>query len=126
MNIQVKNLLISTWSLKIYAFVTACFLWYFLSFDNRIIIKVTVPVCFADDMQVECPESICVTLRAKRTTLYTYDFSSLAFCIANQDLPAQKNYVPVSAEKLLLSSDIEIIACNPAYVTVIKHDCIGK
>lgn len=110
-----KNLL-----LKISSLILGYLLWSTLSSSTMCNYAISIPVyCYnqADNMRIDAPESIHITLKAARTFMRLIDPTSLAVHIDAHSLHEGKNYITLSNKELLLPQEISVSHYTPLLIT---------
>lgn len=119
-----KEAVTNNFSTKIFSLLFGVCLWGFFSLERDIDLVLHVPLCFNDCVQhiVSCPESVALTLRAKRKAFYAMDTSCLAVHIQPHDLKNKKNCILINPERLLLPSQVQFVCAEPMHIVVECED----
>lgn len=118
--IPLKNLLLSNASLKIISLFLGYSFWHIATVNQIITTTVTVPLCFTSehDYNITAPEKVDVTLKGRRTDLYSLDRSSLAVHINSAALSTGKHGIIIKENNLFLPRTISIARYKPSNIMV--------
>jgi hypothetical protein len=98
--------------------------WTMISQTLPVTISLSVPLSFynvADNIQVNAPETIVITLRGKRAPLNHLDYGAIAFHVDGTTLQEGKNYILLKAEQLFLPESINLLDYNPSPLVIDMH-----
>lgn len=111
----IKNLLLSNCNLKLISLVIGYGLWFLYSQSTTIQLDYTIPVCFyaANQEISSAPESVVVTLQAKRSDILQCDLTNLAVHINSTKLKPGNNLIAVNEKTLFLPESIKMVYCKP-------------
>lgn len=121
--LMLKKHLWTNLTIKLFSLILAFGLWSFLSQSQVFRVIYTVPICFFGKSTLDTtqPDSVDITLEAKRSVFINFDKNSLAVHINNELLHEGKNIHVICKQDLFLPSDINMIDCNPRIIEVIQE-----
>lgn len=95
-------------------------LWYLVSDLHTITTTMKVPVYFynTENIVVEAPETISITLRGKKSDIRHTNLSELAAHIDAQKLTQKTNHIPLTSQELFLPQTIKLVSYNPHHLIV--------
>lgn len=116
MNLSLQNILLNRHSLRMSSLLIGFLLWSALSNVQYDHITVTIPLCvYGEQTEVityKLPETISVTLKAKKNSLRAIDFTTLAAHVDAQEIIMHKN-ITVTNKHLLLPDSIAVACYKP-------------
>ncbi len=107
--------------LKCIALVLGYAFWYIFGSSHATTVQLSVPLCFyniASNQTINAPESVSVTIAAKRSDLRALATDHLAAHINAEELHAGKNIVSLTHSTLLLPECIKLVHYEPLNPTV--------
>lgn len=109
----------SIFNLKLISCIAALGLWYCFSFDKIITHSFYVLLCFDEESHIkQAPENILVTVQARRSDFYNFDYKQCAIYIDKQYLNNNRNYIYLDAQKILLPMEISLVSCKPSSIMI--------
>jgi hypothetical protein len=91
-----------------------------IGYEQRVI-----PLCFHDlppDLLIKAPEIIQITVRGKRTDLYSLENNNLAFHIDARKLKKGNNTITLQDHQLYLPEHLTLLSCSPSTILVCVYD----
>ena len=124
---NLKNLLQTNLSLKLFSLLAGAALWYIVGSSHVSTMQCIVPVCFygnTDHITLEAPELCTIKLAGKRADLRSLNLNDLALHICVDDLDWGNQLIEPDAQKLLLPSTIKLVQWRPSnlIVTVLNNE----
>src|SRR5580693_2934536 len=118
--IPLKYLLLNNAPLKIISLVLGYSFWHIATINQIITTTVTIPLCFnlAENYTINAPEKINITLKGKRSDLYTIDISSLAAHIDATKLSLGKHGILINEHNLFLPQTISVVCYKPSNIII--------
>ena len=116
-----KNLFYSNALLKIICLVLGYSFWYIASFNQIVTIQVNVPLCFTaetDNLFINAPETIDVTLTGKRSDMYALEKEALAAHININNLLPGKHGIIITEQHLFLPKTITLVNYKPSNLSL--------
>lgn len=107
--------------LKIMSIFFGVSLWYILSQQRNDSITVDVPICFYNttpQVAINAPETIRISLYAKRSDLIALDFSQLAIHLDAKQLQKPSTNMYLESRHLFLPATIKLVDYSPAPVLI--------
>lgn len=123
MSIQVHHLLATNRLVqKISAVFIAFFCWSQLTVLHQHTMSFNVPLCFFNQEQLalEAPETVAVTLRGKKADLARLDHSALALHIDAAQLKMGNNGIMVTNKDLFLPESVAVVHYYPLPLVITK------
>lgn len=118
---NLKNILWNNLTLKVLSLLFGYAFWSMISQSLAVTVSIPVSLSFYNvpqNIAVEAPETIKVTLRGKRAHLNHLDCATLAFHIDGTALHSGDNYVSLKAEQLFLPETINLLDYNPSPLVI--------
>lgn len=123
MNISIKKILNSTIILKILSLLIGGSIWYQLGFYQRISKTFTIPLCFYGPQRViDAPETIEITLQAKRSDIRALDHEHLAAHINSALLAEGPNTILINNKTLFLPETFNVLHYKPSNIIVTVYN----
>jgi len=95
--------------------------WYIATYDQTVILQLSVPLCFAEttnNYPLQAPEKIDVTLKGKRSDIYALEKESLAVHINTSKLLPGKHGIMITNQHLFLPNNVTLIQYKPTNLTI--------
>lgn len=109
--------------LKLFSLLLGYLIWHILSAHQTTTRVLTIPICFyntTQDYTIQSPETITITLRARRSLFTDAYLNNLALHIDAQQLTKQTTIIPVSAAQLFLPENVTLIHYVPSPLIIEK------
>jgi hypothetical protein len=124
--LHLKNLFLSNAPLAIISLLLGYSFWYIASYNHIVSLQFNVPLCFAelsDNYKVHAPEKVTVTIRGKRSDLYSLEKETLAAHININKLLPGKHGIILTEQHLFLPKNIALTSYKPAnlFITISAH-----
>jgi hypothetical protein len=115
-----KQVLTSTLLHKVTAFIIGYALWYTLSGTQTVQVTHTIPIAFynVDGHQIKAPESVQVTISAKRMHMRTVSPEKLTLHIDAATLKQGENRIRLCDTSLFLPNNIDVFEYTPCPLIV--------
>ena len=117
MRLMLKNLIATNLSLKIVACIIGYALWATVSRHQQAQLSYTIPLCFYNvppEWRINAPETIKVTLSAKRQFLGALRSDTLAIHINGHELCAGTQPIAIDSAQLFLPEPIKLLHYSPS------------
>lgn len=118
---HLKNMYLSNAPLAIISLLLGYSFWYIASYDHRVSLQLTVPLCFSELSEkyvIDAPEKIAVKLTAKRSEFYALDRNTLAAHINIDKLLPGKHGIVLAEHHLFLPKNIALTQYKPANLCI--------
>ncbi len=119
--LPLKNLFFNNTMLKIICLLCGYSFWYIASFDTVITTHITIPLSFistTNNYTINAPETITITLKGKRSDLYTLDTQTLAAHINIDNYPSGKHDIIITEYHLFLPNTITLVRYTPSNLCI--------
>ena len=123
MPLQVRSMLATNRLVqKISAIVIAFFFWSQLTVLHQQTMTITIPLCFFNQEQIslDAPETVSITLRGKKADLAQLHTSELAIHIDATKLEKGKNGIMITNKDIFLPESISVVHYYPLPLIIIK------
>jgi len=120
--VHLKNLYLANAPLAIISLLLGYSFWYIASYNHIAHVQLTVPLCFSELPQtytLQAPEKVAITLKAKRSDLYTLDRETLAAHVNINKLLPGKHGIILTEQHLFLPKNIALTHYKPANLCII-------
>lgn len=106
-------------SLKVLALIFGYTLWQTMSTSHKVKVSLRAPISFYNEqnLTIDAPESIMVSLQAHRGTLYELT-RDLAVHIDAKTLSEGNNTIALNQHNLFLPEAVKLLNCKPSTVTI--------
>lgn len=118
---NLKSLFLSNTVLKCISLLLGFWFWYIASNNHIVTIQLSIPLCFTGLSQhhtIHAPETINVTLRAKRTDIYALSYDSLAIHKNIETLFPGKYGILIEKQDLFLPEQVQLIDYKPSTIII--------
>lgn len=107
---------------KISAVVIAFFFWSELTVLHQQTTTINAPLCFFNQEQIslDAPETVTITLRGKKADLAQLHYSDLAVHIDAAKLQKGKNGIVITNKDIFLPESISVVHYYPLPLVIIK------
>jgi hypothetical protein len=95
--------------------------WYIASAHQIITLNLSIPLSFdelPEQYELQAPEKIAITLRAKRSDIYALDYESLAIHYRLGKILPGKHGILITKRDLFLPASITLVNYKPSNLTV--------
>jgi len=116
-----KNLFLSNAPLAIISILLGYSFWYIASYNHIVTLQFNVPLCFSnlpEHYSIDAPEKIAITIKGKRSDIYSLEKPSLAAHINVQRLLPGKHGIMLTEQHLFLPKDIVLTQYKPANLAI--------
>ena len=120
--IHLKNLYLANAPLAIVSLLLGYSFWYIASYNHIAHVQLTVPLCFSELPHIytlQAPEKIAISLKGKRSDLYTLDRNTLAAHVNINKLLPGKHGIILTEQHLFLPKNIALTHYKPANLCII-------